>query len=115
MVKKPVTEIKNPSSVGEPLLVIFRKGYGRRKLSPHTWWAFCCVNMNERNTIKIRVPHTKFFVIGEQIEKDVWNMYVFDPDTKAKEIIKKGIATKTFALMSNVTLKTPLPYVPYEE
>ena len=65
--------------------------------------------------VKIRVPHTKFFVIGEKTEKSKWNMYIFDPDTKNKDIVKKGITTKSFALFSNIVLKTPFPYAGKEQ
>ena len=60
--------------------------------------------------VKIKVPHTKFFVIGEKTGKGKWNMSVQDPETNIKTIVRKGITTSTFAIFSNVILKTPFPY-----
>ncbi|MFA6325472.1 MAG: hypothetical protein WCX46_04575 [Candidatus Paceibacterota bacterium] len=63
---------------------------------------------NEK-TIKIRVPNTNFWVIGEKIGKK-WNAFLFDPSTNQKSMIRKEATTESFAIFSNVILKTPFPY-----
>ncbi|MFA7301784.1 MAG: hypothetical protein WC069_05760 [Candidatus Shapirobacteria bacterium] len=68
------------------------------------------INKIEEQIVKIRIPHTKFFVTGEKTLKSKWNISVFNPETNTSEIIKKGITTKSFALFSNIVLKTPFPY-----
>jgi len=64
----------------------------------------------EKNTIKIRVPKTKFWVLGEKQPDNLWNIYLIDPFTHYKEIIKRNKTTASFALFCNVILKTPFPY-----
>ena len=66
--------------------------------------------MSENDIVKIKVPHTKFFVIGERMKNGKWNMLVQDPDTNIKTIVRKGITTSTFAIFSNVILKTRFPH-----
>lgn len=69
------------------------------------------INPSENNTIRIRVPNTHFWVQGERIQRNIWDLYLMDPNTTYKELIKKGMTTKTFAILTNMTLKTPFPYV----
>ncbi len=68
------------------------------------------INKIEEQIVKIRIPHTKFFVTGEKTDKSKWNMYILNPETNTKDLIKKSITTKAFALFSNIVLKTPFPY-----
>lgn len=64
----------------------------------------------ETKTIKIRIPHSKFYVLGEQQPDYTWHAYILDPNTGYTEIMRKDITTKSFALFSNLILKTPFPY-----
>lgn len=70
--------------------------------------------MNEEENdkiIKIKVKNTRFWVLGEQKETKLWNIYIIDPQSNYKEILRENITTKKFALFSNITLKTPFPYL----
>jgi len=60
--------------------------------------------------IKIRVPNTKFWVLGEKISKYNWKMSLIDPQSNYKELIKENISTKAFAILSSMILKSPFPY-----
>jgi hypothetical protein len=62
------------------------------------------------NTVKIRVPNTKFWILGEKISKSNWKMSLIDPQSNYKDLIRENITTKSFAIFSNVILKTPFPY-----
>ena len=68
------------------------------------------INKVDNNVIKIRVPNTKFWVLGEKQTDNTWNTYLVDPQTNYKETIKKKYSTKAFAIYSSVILKTPFPY-----
>ena len=73
------------------------------------------INKIDEPIIKIKVPHTRFFVTGEKTDKSKWNMFILDPNTNTKDILKKSITTKAFALFSNIVLKTPFPYAGKEQ
>ena len=64
----------------------------------------------DNNVLKIRVPNTKFWVIGEKRADGKWNVFLIDPNTTYKGPIKGSMTTKAFAIFSNVVLKTPFPY-----
>jgi hypothetical protein len=67
--------------------------------------------MQDRNNIvKIKIPDTKFWVLGEQKTDTTWDVYIIDPDKNTKELIKEDATTKSFATFSGVVLKTPFPY-----
>ena len=68
------------------------------------------INQTKSKTIEIRVPHTKFWVLGEIKTDNLWDAYLTDPQKNYKEILRKNITTKSFAIFSNVILKTPFPY-----
>lgn len=68
------------------------------------------VTQIEEQIVKIKIPHTKFYLIGEKTEKGKWNIFIWDPDTQSKDAVKKGITTKSFSLFSSLVLKTPFPY-----
>lgn len=63
----------------------------------------------EQNVVKIKVPNTKFWVLGEKITNDTWKMFLIDPQSNYKELIKENISTKAFVMFSSVILKTPFP------
>jgi len=63
----------------------------------------------EQNIVKIKVPNTKFWVLGEKITSNTWNMFLIDPQANYKELINENISTKSFAIFSNVILKAPFP------
>lgn len=63
----------------------------------------------EQSVVKIKVPNTKFWVLGERITRYNWKIFLIDPQSNYKELIKENISTKTFAMFSSVILKTPFP------
>ena len=65
---------------------------------------------NDDNVVKIHVPNTKFWVWGERITRNTWNMFLINPQSNYKELVKGNRSTKTFVIFSNVILKTPFPY-----
>ena len=67
------------------------------------------VSTVNKNIIKIRIPNTKFWILGEKRSDNKWNIFLTDPSTKYKERIKI-MTTKDFSIFSNVVLKTPFPY-----
>lgn len=69
------------------------------------------VSAVEKNIIRIRVTNTKFFVQGERKQRNIWDLYLIDPQTTYKELIKENMTTKAFAILTNMTLKTPFPHV----
>ena len=64
-----------------------------------------------KNVIKIPIPNTNFFVWGEKQTRNTWNLFLIDPPTNYKVLIKENMSTKAFVVLSNMTLKTPFPYV----
>jgi hypothetical protein len=69
------------------------------------------IHTENKNIIKIRVPNTKFFVLGEQRRDGKWNMFLTNPQKpNFKELISKAKTTESFSIFSNVILKTPFPY-----
>jgi len=69
------------------------------------------ISNTDNNVIKIAIPNTGFWVLGERQTRNRWNLYLFKPEINYKEIITKNITTKAFAILTNMTLKTPFPYV----
>lgn len=67
------------------------------------------VTPTKENTIKIRVPNTRFYVLGVKKE-NLWDIYLVDPQTNRKEIIRRKKTTQAFSMFSNIILKTPFPY-----
>jgi hypothetical protein len=69
------------------------------------------INKTDNNIIKIRIINTRFFVEGERKKRNNWDLFLIDPQTTYKELIKENMTTKAFAILTNMTLKTPFPYV----
>ena len=69
------------------------------------------INQTEDNSIQIKIHNTKFWILGEKKDNHKWDAYLFDPRTNYKEILRKDTSTKSFALFSNIILKTPFPYI----
>lgn len=67
------------------------------------------IKETEKDIIKIKLPSTKFWVIGEKTN-DLWNIYLIDPQTKRQMILKSNVSTHDFSVVSSLVLKTPLPY-----
>ena len=65
---------------------------------------------NDNDAVKIHVPNTKFWVLGEKMTKDTWNMFLTDQQFSFKQVIQENISTKSFIIFSNVILKTPFPH-----
>lgn len=61
------------------------------------------------DSITIKVPNTRFWVIGEKKEKALWDVYLLDPNTNRKDILRKNTNVKSFALFSNIVLKSVFP------
>lgn len=68
------------------------------------------IDQVNKDIIQIRVPHTKFWVIAQKIKENCWNAYLYNPQTRKKELIKENISTLAFIMVSNLILKTPFPY-----
>ncbi|MFH1365928.1 MAG: hypothetical protein ABIG99_00845 [Patescibacteria group bacterium] len=69
------------------------------------------INKTDNNILKIHVPNTRFWVLGEKQTRNIWNIYLIEPGTNLKELITPNMTTKAFCILSNMTLKTPFPYV----
>lgn len=69
------------------------------------------MTINDKNILKIHVPNTNFWVWGERIERNLWNIYLVNPQTTYEKLIKANMTTKAFAILTNMTLKTPFPYI----
>jgi hypothetical protein len=68
------------------------------------------VTQIKKKIVQIRVPNTKFWIIGEQQKNYLWNAYVLDPKTNRKQVFRENMTTKIFAIFSGIILKTPFPY-----
>jgi len=69
------------------------------------------VTQTERKNIEIRVPNTKFWIIGHQdITSKLWDVFLVDPQTKRKELIRANTSTKVFSMYTNIVLKQEFPY-----
>jgi hypothetical protein len=68
------------------------------------------MDIKEQDKVKIKVPNTKFWVLGEKMTRDTWNMFLTDQQSSFKQVIQENISTKSFVIFSNVILKTPFPY-----
>lgn len=66
-------------------------------------------NFIAKETVRIKVSFTKYWVLGKQKENNLWNIYITDPANNLKELIKKDTTTKSFILFSNIVLKQPFP------
>ena len=69
------------------------------------------INPSEKNTIQIIVPNTRFWVQGERKRRNLWDLYLIQPGTNYKKLITPNMTTKAFAILTNMTLRTPFPYV----
>jgi hypothetical protein len=69
------------------------------------------INPSENNTIRIRIPNTHFWVQGERKQRNIWDLYLIEPGINYKELIRPNMPTKAFAILTNMTLKTPFPYI----
>lgn len=71
------------------------------------------INKKDNNIIRIiktKFKDTDMWVIGEQKNNDKWNIYLIDPQTNYKELIKENFSTEMFARFSEETLKTLFPH-----
>jgi hypothetical protein len=70
------------------------------------------IDKEEENakTVRIRIPNTKFWILGEKISRSNWRMSLIDSQSDYRDIIHENITTKSFVIFSNVILKTPFPY-----
>lgn len=60
--------------------------------------------------IRIQVPNTKYWVQGEKKLRNIWDLFLIDPESTYKELIKANMTTKAFIVLTNVVLKSPFPY-----
>jgi hypothetical protein len=68
------------------------------------------ITQTTNKEIKIRIPNTDFWVIGEQLKTKLWNIYVYNPETKKSKLVRQNKTTKFFAMFSGIILKKQLPY-----
>ena len=68
------------------------------------------IKQSQDRSIKIKIQNTEYWVEGEQLPDKTWNVYLVDPLSTYKELIKSKAKTSTFALFSGIVLKTPFPY-----
>ena len=68
------------------------------------------ITQTEGNTIELKVPNTKFWVLGEQKPTKKWDVFLIDNQNGYKSILRKDATTKSFSIFSNIILKTPFPY-----
>ena len=66
--------------------------------------------MDNENTIEIKVPNTRFIVIGNQKTDGKWDVFVIDPQTNYREQLRENASTRSFALFSSVTMRVPFPF-----
>lgn len=69
------------------------------------------INKTDNNIIRIRIFNTKYYVQGERKRRNIWDLFLVEPQTTYKELIKENMTTKAFAILTNMALKTPFPYV----
>lgn len=67
-------------------------------------------NKTDKDTITIPIKHTQFLLVGKKIEENLWDLYLVDPRSTYKELIKENMTTISFAVFCTLTLKTPFPY-----
>ena len=68
------------------------------------------IDQTEKNQIQIRIPNTKFWIVGKRKTNFLWDAYLVDPQTNRRQLIKENASTKSFSNFSNIVLKTPFPY-----
>ena len=68
------------------------------------------IDQIDQNRIEIKVRNTSFWIQGEKISKNLWNAYLANPQINYREIVRENVTTKSFAMFSNIILKTPFPY-----
>lgn len=68
------------------------------------------INKKENEIITLRVPNTIFLVQLEQKPDKTWDMYLINPETTYKEIVRTNMSSKALALFSERILKTPFPF-----
>lgn len=67
-------------------------------------------NTIDKDTITIPIKHTQFLLVGKKIKENLWDLYLVDPRSTYKELIKENMTTIGFDILSSMTLKTPFPY-----
>lgn len=68
------------------------------------------ISQTNDKTIKIQIKNTNFWIEGVQQQNKLWNVYIADPTTNRKDILKKNKTTSSFSMFSNIILKQPFPY-----
>ena len=62
----------------------------------------------ENNRIEIPIPNTSYWVVGERVERNLWNIYLVDPRSTYKELITKNITTEIENILRMFLKKTVL-------
>lgn len=52
------------------------------------------INITDNKSIKIKIPNTEFWVVGERNPDGTWNAYLIDPQSNYKNYLKKTIQQK---------------------
>lgn len=60
--------------------------------------------------IKINVPNTSMWVIGEQGKNKIWDIYLVVPQEKSKQLIRANMTTEVVAIFLNKTFNISFPY-----
>lgn len=60
--------------------------------------------------LKIKIPNTEHWVLGEQLHNQKWNIYIVNHDETLKQLARENITSRSFALLTNVILGKPFPY-----
>jgi len=71
------------------------------------------VNIEKRDDHKIRVkiPNTKFWISGERKAPNSWDVYLEDPETNRKDLMRENILTSTLSIYCAIVLRTPFPHL----
>ena len=54
------------------------------------------INKTKKDTIKIKIPNTKCWILGEKDKDNLWDAYLINPETKYKAKLREKITTKAF-------------------
>lgn len=61
------------------------------------------------NIIRIKIPNTQYWILGEKVKNNKWNIFLINLKTRYKSQVEKNIPTRAFITVSNMILKAPFP------
>ena len=68
---------------------------------------FILKNFLNNDTIKLKVPNTKFWILAEQKPTKLWDIWIYDPKKEKREILRQNQTTQALTEFSTVVLKQP--------